>query len=117
MKYYKWLWIVTPMAVLSLVFAYGEALSQTPSCPFWGMGPGMMGGTWGWIGGIFMILFWVLVLVALVLFIRWLAGSGRMSSGAQPPAAFESPLEILKKRYASGEINQEQYQSMKNDLQ
>jgi putative membrane protein len=40
------------------------------------MGQGMMGG-WGmgWFGGIFMILFWILILIGLVFVIKWLIQS------------------------------------------
>ncbi len=67
----------------------------------------------GWFGGIFMIVFWALVIVGVVLLVRWLlAASGRGASRA----ADEAPLEILKKRYARGEINQEEFERMKKDL-
>jgi putative membrane protein len=77
---------------------------------------------WGWIGGIVMMLFWVLVVVALVLFIRWLVAAGgnrgRVSYG--PPVVnspVESALDILKKRYARGEITKEQFELMKRDIE
>ena len=82
----------------------------------WGMmWPGMMGG-WGFplMGGIGMLLFWLLIIGGVV----WLAqsvahGVGPLGAGAPPS---ESPLDILKRRYARGEINQDQFEQMKRDL-
>ncbi len=79
----------------------------------WGMmGPGMMGGFgWGWLMPIFFIIFWGLVIWGIVALVRGLSGSrGSDSSTA------ESALEVLKKRYARGEINKEEYEEKKKDL-
>jgi len=73
------------------------------------MGPGMMWGWWG-MGWIFIIIFWGLVLLGLIFLIRWLAGTLKASKGE------ESALDILKKRYARGEINQEEFEQKKRDL-
>lgn len=92
---------------------------QWSQCPLWGMNHGMMGGAWGWIGGIFMMFFWVLVLIALALFIRWLVtagGRGRISYGPQE-GTVESALDVLKKRYARGEITKEQFETMRRDIE
>ena len=48
--------------------------------------------------------FWVLAIAAIV----WAVASLR--PGRQPAASNETPLEILKRRYASGEIGQEQFE-------
>jgi putative membrane protein len=81
----------------------------------WGMGPGM---GWGYgMGGfssIIMIAFWVAAIVGVIFLIRWLVvstgGSGR--SGR----AEDTALEILKRRYARGEINKEEFEEKKKDL-
>ena len=76
----------------------------------WGMhGPGMMG--WGWI---FMIIFWGLIIVGLIFLIRWLAGLSR--SRALYDKTHDSALEILKQRYAKGEINKDEFEEKKRDL-
>lgn len=68
-------------------------------------GYGMSSGMW-----ILGAIFWILILVGLVLLIKYLwEGSG--VKGAQ-----ESALEILKKRYAKGEINKEEFEEKKKDL-
>jgi len=75
-------------------------------------GWGMMGGfSWIWFMPIFMILFWGLVIWGIVALVRGLSGSrGSDSSKA------DSALEVLKKRYARGEINKEEYEEKKKDL-
>jgi putative membrane protein len=58
---------------------------------------------------IMMILFWALIIVAVVVVIRWLVGQGKE---LRP----DSALEILRQRYARGEINKEEFESRKRDL-
>ncbi len=78
----------------------------------WG-GYGGFGMGMGIVGGLFMLLFWGLIIVGLVLLVRWLWDQGRHGSG---PGAGEAPLDILKRRYARGEITKEDYDRMKQDL-
>ncbi len=56
-----------------------------------------------------MLLFWALVIAAIVLGIRWLVGQPKVS---RP----DSALEILRQRYASGEIDKEEFEQKKRDL-
>jgi putative membrane protein len=82
----------------------------------WGHGPGMMG--WasgmGWFGGIIMVLFWIAIIVGVILLIRWLIVSTKATSHGT--SSGDSALEILKKRYARGEINKEEFEEKKRDL-
>ena len=81
----------------------------------WHMGPGMMG-SWGmgWFGGNFMIIFWILILVGLVFVIRWLVQTtGKKGDTDQRGSR---AMEILKERYARGEIDKTQFETMKHDL-
>jgi putative membrane protein len=75
----------------------------------WGHGPGMMGG-YGF-GGIFMVVFWIVVVIGIVFLIRWLVQSTRGGGGSG-----ESALDILKRRYAAGEINKKEFEQKKKDL-
>jgi putative membrane protein len=81
----------------------------------WGMGPDMMG-SWGmgWFGGIFMIVFWILILVGLVFVIRWLVQATGKKGDSGPRGS--RATEILKERYARGEIDKAQFEAMKRDL-
>ena len=77
-------------------------------------GPGMMGGYgvgWGF-GGIFMILWWVLIIGGIVVLVRWLSNT----SGRSHPTSEKTPLDILKERYARGEITRETYEQMRSDI-
>jgi len=66
---------------------------------------------WGWGLGMMaiMFLFWVLVIIGLIVGIRWLVGQGKVSRS-------DSALEILRQRYARGEINKEEFELKKKDL-
>lgn len=79
------------------------------------MGPGMMGGfgVLGWFGPILMVLFWVLVVWGIVALIRGANWSGRPDSTPTPP---DSAIDVLKKRYARGEINKQEFEEKKKDL-
>lgn len=71
-----------------------------------GYGYGMMSGSY-WILG---LIFWILVIIGLVLLIKYLwEGSGAKRGE-------ESALEILKKKYARGEISKEEFEEKKKDL-
>jgi len=75
-----------------------------------GYGPGM----WGWrmmgfMGPFMMIVFWIVFIVVIVLIVRWVKSSTGHVQG-------ESALDILKKRYAKGEISKEEFENIKKDL-
>lgn len=68
---------------------------------------------WG-IGGWWMMPFWIIVIVAVIFLIKWLAERGKSEGEVSPRQ--ESPLDILKKRYARGEIDKEEFEQKKRDL-
>jgi putative membrane protein len=76
----------------------------------WHMGPGMIG---GWGMGWIMLLFWILVLVGLILIIKWLL---QMTSGDKKPTGGLRAIDILKERYARGEINKTEFEAIRKDL-
>jgi putative membrane protein len=80
---------------------------------YWPMPHAMMfGGAAGF--GIFMILFWVVVIVALGLLMAALFSN---DTGHVTSSRSESAIEILRKRYARGEIDKERYDAMRRDLE
>jgi len=68
-----------------------------------------------------MVIFWLLVLVGIIAAVAGLGGfTGRnrqdsSASTGQPPTK-ETPENILRARYARGEISQEEYTQMKATL-
>ena len=78
---------------------------------WWGGG---WGSGWGVVGMVFMFLFWILIIVGVVLLIRWLLLEAR--GGGQGRGEGETALEILKKRYARGEVNKEEFEAKRRDL-
>lgn len=70
-------------------------------------------GDYGWgmgFGWIWMIIFWALVIVGVVYIVQVATRSGRNHD------KHEAPLEILKKRYAKGEISKEEFEKMRDDI-
>ncbi len=85
------------------------------------MGPGMMGSGempgrgWAWglgmgLAGLSMLAFWGALIVGLMLLVRALGGRRRGHWRA-------SPIDILKRRYATGELSREQYEQMRQDVE
>ena len=72
----------------------------------WGYWPHM------WFGGMFMLVFWIAVIIGVIFFVKYLTrnAADRQGSG-------ETSLDILKKRYARGEITKEEFDRIKQDLQ
>ena len=76
------------------------------------MGPGMMGGFgFGWFMPVLMILFWGLVIWGVVALVRGLSVPKYYDSSLA-----DSALEILKKRYARGEVSKKEYEEKKREL-
>ena len=67
---------------------------------------------WMGLGWLFMIIFWVLIILGVVYLVKLIAGTGAKKEATKD----ETPLEILKKRYAKGEITKEQFDQMKEDI-
>ena len=69
---------------------------------------------WGFgFGGLAMILFWVVIIAAVFILVRGFFGG---SSRNDKPDG-KSALDILKERYARGEIGREEFEQKKRDLE
>jgi len=106
------------LALLAAVTATSLSVLGTPalaqqSTPYYGSP--MWGGGWGMFFGPFtMILVVVAVVVIVVLLVRSLGGSSAGDFDRLPPN--KSALDILKERYARGEINKEEYEERRRVL-
>ena len=63
--------------------------------------------------GVGMWIFWIVILLFVVFIIKIIVDK----SPNQFDTRLESPLEILEKRYARGEINKDEFESMKKKLE
>jgi putative membrane protein len=73
----------------------------------WGMS------VFGWLG---MVLVWVLLVVAIVWALRELRSGGDSGAPAAPEPQAEDPFAILDRRLASGEIEPEAYDELRDKL-
>jgi putative membrane protein len=67
-------------------------------------------GTGMGLGWLFMIIFWGFVVLGVVYLVTLIAKGGEKKSHE------DSALEVLKKRYARGELSREEFEKMKDDL-
>ena len=76
----------------------------------WGMHPMWgMWGAWGFLMMLMMLVFWAVVIAGLVLGIRWLVSQSKVTQA-------DSALQVLRERYARGEISKEEFDAKRKDL-
>ena len=121
MKYLHWimaLFVGGKMLLISAASAFAQAgPGQSPReeymhHPFGGMMSG------GWLGMAFHVVFFILILIVLVLVIKWLLMQSSQSKREDKaiPEQKSRSLEILKERYARGEIDRQEFEQKKQDL-
>lgn len=80
-----------------------------------GLGWGMMEGYGG-----FGIIFWLVLVIAIVALVVWLVRSAGPSGvhhlPLHPPSRRSTGLDLLEERYARGEINRDEYLQKKKDM-
>lgn len=85
----------------------------------------MMGGYGGYGGGffgvgiVFMLIFWILLILGIAAFLKWAAGHKKLGGccGHDKEKSADSALEVLRQRYARGEIDKNKFEEMKKDLE
>lgn len=78
----------------------------------WGYGDNFIG--WGgmiFFGFLFMVLWWALIIAGVVVFAKWLIARFQGARGDD-----KTPVDILKERYAKGEIDKVEFEEKKKDL-
>ena len=79
----------------------------------WGyMGNKGWGYGWGIFGATHMVLWWILLVLGIVVLGKWLFGRG----SDQKLSPHQRALEILAERYARGEINKDEFDAKRRDL-
>ena len=71
----------------------------------------MWGNGYGMIGGLMMLLFWGVVIVLIVLAVKWFADSQFSEKREKRDA-----IDILRERFAAGEIDEEEFENRKKTL-
>jgi len=95
----------------SIAMLYLIGCSQGPTGRYTGQWDHMMGP--GAYGGMFM---W-LILIVIVGIVLYLVFNQSKRSGNRPDSERETPTEILKRRYAKGEITREEFDRLKKDIE
>ena len=75
-----------------------------------GLGMGL-----GGFGFLLMAVFWIVIIAVAI----WLLGNlfPKNSANQSSNSTTESAIEILKRRYTRGEINKEEFESLRHDLE
>ncbi len=113
----KWIVLAAAGAACAPQVLWAQPLSQPGG---WACGPSMMGWGAGWYGMILGPLIMIVILAALisvvVLLVRWVAGPWHSAEPPRhgPPA--RTPLDLLKERYARGELNKEEFEERRHVL-
>lgn len=68
----------------------------------------------GFFGPIFMIIFWIIIIMAVVSLVRW--GTGHSGRGHGCHGGGNKALDILKERFAKGEIDEKEFEEKKKVL-
>jgi len=101
-------WVSTVAGLVTLLGPAVAAAQERPHEWGWGMHP--MWGVWGLGMMLMMLVFWGVVIVGIVLAIRWLANQGTK------PRSSDTAIDILRQRYARGDISKEEFDAKKRDL-
>jgi len=105
-KFILGLALISFLSIWTIAYAHGPDEGYS-------MGPWMMWGHGMWFFHIIMMAFGIAVIIGIFFLVRWAISSANKD---RENKSQESALDILKKRYARGEINKEEYEDRKKDL-
>lgn len=101
------------LSLSTLAALFAANIAHADGADGWGRGFGHMtwGGGYGMLGGLMMLAFWGVIIVLIVMAVRWFAG-GRPGGGASSDA-----MDILKSRFAKGELDEDEFRKRKAALE
>ena len=104
---------LTVISALSGAYANGQTPGELGHPHMWGYGGG-----WGWmiLGPLMMIVVIAGIVALVVLLVRWLGGPSRGARPTHSAPPVTAPLDILKARFARGEIDKEEYEERRRLL-
>jgi len=103
--------------LLALAVSAGSARANPAGS--WGddFGHMMWGGGFGMVGGLMMLLFWGAIIALIVLVVRGaFAGPDSGPDSGTKSDSKSDPADILRERYAKGDIDDEEYERRKAKL-
>lgn len=103
-----------PMMNMMGGWSFGNAQDRsTPSNLSNNTMMGNYNGSWdgGVFGGMFMLFWWILLIVGIIALVKWIMNQSSDRSRGR------SPLEILKERYARGEIDKQDFEERRKELE
>lgn len=105
--------------IISSFIGKGLALQESGNNGWHMMGRNMMDG-WGMggFGGFFMIIFWIVVIIGAVYLIKLVIQNTQSKGDPSDRGRSDNlrPIDILKQRYARGEIDKKEFEEKKRDL-
>lgn len=101
------------LATTTVAVLAGATVAYADPAVDWGRGYAHMG--WGvghgLLGGFMMLVFWGVIIALIVMAVRWLSGNGQ--GGGKSSEA----MDILKSRFAKGEIDEDEFRKRKVALE
>ena len=92
---------LAPVTALAQERTWDWQWSTHPMMFMWGAG--------GLVMMLMMLVFWALIIAGVVIGLRWLIGQGRVGGR-------DEAMEILRQRYARGEIDKQEFEARARDL-
>ena len=104
------------LAALGAVFVLAAGAAPV-AAQQWSYGPYTMWDHAGWgmlFGPVMMIALLAIIIIVAILLVRWLGGVGHQHAPQQPFG--KTPLDILKERFARGEIDKQEFEERRRVL-
>ena len=101
------------IAIMATFAMLPTAVAADPPADWQGRYDHMMwGGGYGMVGGLMMLLFWGVVIVLIVLAVKWFTENQAGGHRGRRDA-----IDILRERFAAGEIDEEEFDRRKKALE